>query len=311
MRPGRPLLAALLLGAAPALAAAQEDAAETGRREDPAGRYTLPTGAFDGRLLPQRAVEGRREMAAWSQPVGPGVTPLSVFEGLAEAIGGSGANILFRCAAEACGGFDFRSGIELLPPPEMYLDLAEFYVLGAETGTGDAQGLKLLVVSRTSSAVFWQVTELQPASVAPAEGLPSATPDAAAPEAPQGQGGLAATFDRDGVAVLGDVSFASGKSDLGPEPPESLAALAAYLQLHPGYRATIVGHSDSSGSAAGNMALSRRRAEAVRDMLVRTFGVAAGRLDAAGAGALAPRASNATEDGRRENRRVEAVISFD
>jgi len=69
----------------------------------------------------------------------------------------------------------------------------------------------------------------------------------------------------------------------------------------------IVGHSDNQGTLDANLALSQRRAEAVRDALV-SRGVAAERLDARGVGFLAPVASNATEEGRARNRRVELVL---
>jgi OOP family OmpA-OmpF porin len=55
--------------------------------------------------------------------------------------------------------------------------------------------------------------------------------------------------------------------------------------------------------------LSKLRAEAVRQVLLARFDVAGAQVVAEGAGPLAPRASNATEDGRRKNRRVEAVIT--
>ncbi|WP_138468490.1 OmpA family protein [Poseidonocella sp. HB161398] len=295
----RALLAIAAL-ALPGLAVAEE----TGRRDDPVGQYSLPAGAFDGTEVPQQSLDARRETVAWSRPLDAETTPLSVFETLASEIEDGGGRILFRCAAADCGGFDFRSGIELLPPPQMYLDLSEFYALGAETGTGD--GLRLLVVSRTASQVFWQQTTLLPATVAPV-GLAPETAPVPGPEA----GDLAAELDAEGFAVLEDVSFATGADTLGEEVPASLPALAAYLAAHPGYRATIVGHSDASGKAAANMDLSQRRAASVRSLLVDGLGLAPERVAAAGVGALAPRATNATEEGRRKNRRVEVVIGFE
>ena len=69
-----------------------------------------------------------------------------------------------------------------------------------------------------------------------------------------------------------------------------------------------MGHSDAVGSLEANIALSRARARSVAGRLVDTHGVARGQLRAEGAGYLAPRASNATEDGRALNRRVEVVV---
>ena len=69
----------------------------------------------------------------------------------------------------------------------------------------------------------------------------------------------------------------------------------------------IVGHTDNQGTLDYNIDLSTRRAEAVRDHLVDTHGIAASSLRAAGVGFLAPVASNQTAEGRGQNRRVEIV----
>ena len=69
----------------------------------------------------------------------------------------------------------------------------------------------------------------------------------------------------------------------------------------------IVGHTDSQGAYDHNMDLSRRRAEAVAAELVKSYGIGKQRLRTAGLGFLAPVGSNATEDGRALNRRVELV----
>ncbi len=69
----------------------------------------------------------------------------------------------------------------------------------------------------------------------------------------------------------------------------------------------IVGHSDNQGGLDANLALSKHRAEAVRDALVER-GVDAARLEAHGVAYLAPITTNATEEGRAVNRRVELVL---
>ena len=89
----------------------------------------------------------------------------------------------------------------------------------------------------------------------------------------------------------------------------SLAELADWLARTPDVAVAIVGHTDADGSLEGNIAISRRRAQAVVDRLVADYGVPAGQLTAAGMGYLAPVASNLTPDGRAANRRVEAVIT--
>jgi outer membrane protein OmpA-like peptidoglycan-associated protein len=69
-----------------------------------------------------------------------------------------------------------------------------------------------------------------------------------------------------------------------------------------------VGHTDNQGKPDYNLDLSRRRAANVVQELTTKNGVAANRLDAFGAGLYAPIASNATEEGRAQNRRVELVL---
>ena len=70
---------------------------------------------------------------------------------------------------------------------------------------------------------------------------------------------------------------------------------------------TIVGHTDNVGTNQYNQNLSERRAQAVNDYL-RNKGVLVQRLEFLGRGETAPRAANATEEGRRLNRRVEIVV---
>jgi len=70
---------------------------------------------------------------------------------------------------------------------------------------------------------------------------------------------------------------------------------------------TIVGHTDNVGANQYNQTLSERRAKAVNDYLINK-GILLQRLESAGRGETAPRATNATEEGRRLNRRVEIII---
>jgi outer membrane protein OmpA-like peptidoglycan-associated protein len=70
---------------------------------------------------------------------------------------------------------------------------------------------------------------------------------------------------------------------------------------------SINGYTDSIGGDAYNLALSRRRAAAVRDTLVTGFHIAAGRLTSNGFGSASPVDSNSTLEGRARNRRVELI----
>ena len=109
------------------------------------------------------------------------------------------------------------------------------------------------------------------------------------------------------VAIYG-IYFDTGKADIKPDSKPSLDQIAAFLKAEPGVKLHVVGHTDSVGGFDGNLALSRRRAEAVAAALVKDYGVAAGRLVGNGVASLAPVASNASEEGRAKNRRVELVL---
>ena len=109
------------------------------------------------------------------------------------------------------------------------------------------------------------------------------------------------------VAIYG-IYFDTGKADIKPDSKPSLDQIAAFLKAEPGVKLHVVGHTDSVGGFDSNLALSRRRAEAVAAALVKDYGVATGRLVGNGVASLAPVASNASEEGRAKNRRVELVL---
>ncbi|MDN5284419.1 MAG: outer membrane protein OmpA [Mucilaginibacter sp.] len=120
-----------------------------------------------------------------------------------------------------------------------------------------------------------------------------------------------ATVTREGEGIL--VKFDSGilfdtdKSDLKPEAQTSLQNLAASLQKNLNTNISIVGHTDNTGSASHNMALSIRRAESVKSFIAAN-NVSPSRLTTVGKGLTEPIADNTTVDGRAQNRRVEIVI---
>lgn len=108
-------------------------------------------------------------------------------------------------------------------------------------------------------------------------------------------------------APLNGLYFPTGSAQLLPRSRPALDAAAQLLQRHPDWRLAIEGHTDNVGGAAYNLALSRRRAAAVRDALVAQARIAPSRLSATGLGLTRPVATNATLEGRAANRRVELV----
>jgi len=114
------------------------------------------------------------------------------------------------------------------------------------------------------------------------------------------------------VVNLSDVLFDFGKADLHADARESLAKVAGVLLGYPlPAQLTIEGHTDSVGSDEFNMALSQKRAEAVRDYLIKS-GIGPDMIVATrGYGKSRPIASNDTEEGRSRNRRVEIIVDDD
>jgi outer membrane protein OmpA-like peptidoglycan-associated protein len=108
------------------------------------------------------------------------------------------------------------------------------------------------------------------------------------------------------VSIYG-IYFDTGKSEIKPSSDAAIAEIAKLLKAEGGLNLYVVGHTDNVGGLESNMKLSQSRAEAVVKVLVGKHGIAAARLKGYGVGPLAPVASNAAEEGRAKNRRVELV----
>jgi outer membrane protein OmpA-like peptidoglycan-associated protein len=110
--------------------------------------------------------------------------------------------------------------------------------------------------------------------------------------------------------TLQDVLFELDRANLKPGAMRSLTALIEFLRQNPDQRIAIEGHTDSLGSDSYNLELSERRADAVRDFLERNR-ISPDRIATQGLGEAYPIASNETQAGRQQNRRVEIIISHD
>ncbi|WP_408602155.1 OmpA family protein [Pseudomonas sp. PLMAX] len=106
------------------------------------------------------------------------------------------------------------------------------------------------------------------------------------------------------LIMPGNVTFKSSSSDIASNFYNPLNQVAASLKQYDQSAITIIGHTDSTGSRQRNMDLSQLRAQSVSNYLI-AQGVAGTRVSTAGAGPDQPIASNSTEAGRQDNRRVE------
>lgn len=120
---------------------------------------------------------------------------------------------------------------------------------------------------------------------------------------------LEETVQRDLENIIESLQFGVNSSNIDPSSYDELNRLAQIMQEDTELRLIIRGHTDNTGSSNANLELSIDRANAVKDFLVQQ-GVAADRIAAFGYGETRPIASNETEEGREQNRRVELDLYY-
>lgn len=118
---------------------------------------------------------------------------------------------------------------------------------------------------------------------------------------------LALALQEKGTVALHEVEFDDGKATIKVESARTLASIGELLQSDPMLKVEIQVHTDNAGTPAVNLRLSRNRATVVKTYLVDRLGITPERLTTSGFGDTRPVASNATEEGRARNRRVELV----
>lgn len=300
----------LSAGAQPA--AAQEfelpvGAQSLSTRDMPFARYNIPTGPWAAGDVASRLTEGRVLRRTWR--VNSSQTTLQVFDPLRSQIQAQGYEILFECHDTKCGGFDFRFAVDVVPAPDMAVDFGDYIFLSAK---GSDNEYLTLLVSRFGRANFVQLVEVgvDDASIVVApKGIPETV--GVPPREPASNAAsqdLIGRISTDGHGVLVGLEFQSGSTSLAQERYDSLDQLAAFLKEQPQQRVLLVGHTDTVGNLSSNTALSLARAEAVRRQLQQVYGIDATRMQAVGAGFLAPLTSNQDAAGREVNRRVEVVL---
>ncbi|MBP7653210.1 OmpA family protein, partial [Candidatus Dependentiae bacterium] len=104
------------------------------------------------------------------------------------------------------------------------------------------------------------------------------------------------------------INFATDKSDVLSEYFAEIEQFANFMKENPGIKAEIQGHTDNVGNTEYNLKLSEERANSVRNIFINNYQISSDRLTAKGYGAEKPVASNDTEEGRKQNRRIEAAI---
>lgn len=263
----------------------------------------LPTGAWGDGILPTERLAGIVDKSAWRIDA-EHMTTNQIISPLRERLVTEGYDILLDCDTAACGGFDFRFNAEVLAEPNMHVNLGDFRVLTAKRETDGTPEAIYLIASKSVDTGFLQTISVTPETATGASRIvvssksPTISLDA-----------FGAGLEQQGHAILADLVFETGSSTLGAESFQSLSALATYLNENPTRHVALVGHTDAEGSLNGNVGLSKKRAASVAKRLIDAHGVQSKQLAAEGMGYLAPRATNLTDEGRAQNRRVEVILT--
>ena len=205
----------------------------------------------------------------------------------------AGFEKLLACDTDQCGGIPFTEAIDILPIPQMWVDGFNYRYYAGHKSDNGRDIYAAVLTSKNNDQVTTQLV------VAVVGEIKNKMVDAAA---------MAKGLGEKGHIALYGIYFDTDKATIKPESAPTLAEMAKLLNGQPQMRVFIVGHTDSQGSYEHNMTLSRQRAESVAAALVKSYQIAKARLYTAGIGYLAPLGSNATEDGRALNRRVELVV---
>lgn len=258
-----------------------------------------------------RELEGRHTRLLYLAP--PERSSLEVFRNYESDLAAKGFNVLYKCSGEeACESFGAEIYRILYPPTGALQNNelskvafnvpAEPHYLAATLSRPEGQVSVSLYVAVDRGNAFPETKDRVAVLLDVVEDKPMeakmVTVDAAT---------MAKDIAATGRVALYGLYFDTDKADLKPESAPSLTEIGKLLKAQPGLKVYIVGHTDNVGAFDYNMNLSQRRAKSVADQLIQSYGITPDRLKPAGAGMIAPVASNDEEAGRGKNRRVEIV----
>jgi OmpA-OmpF porin, OOP family len=244
----------------------------------------------NGKPADARRLEGKVTRIAYR--TGPGPSILEVSHNFETQLAKAGFATLLACETEQCGGIPFTEAVDVLPIPQMWVDGFNYRYYAGHRSADGQEIYASVITSKNNDQITTQLT------VAVVGEIKNKMIDAAA---------MAKGLGEKGHIALYGIYFDTDKATIKPASAPTLAEMAKLLCGEPALKVFIVGHTDSQGTYEHNMTLSRQRAEAVAAALIRSYQISRGRLFTAGIGYLAPVGSNATDEGRALNRRVELV----
>jgi OmpA-OmpF porin, OOP family len=234
---------------------------------------------------------------------------LRVFRNYEQALAEAGFDILYSDSGDELGwrqGRGFAGGSDLFRRPDRHCcrpqtsgDVGMRYLLAEHAGQG-------VTVSMLTYDASFNLGTVALVDIVTAEEM-----EVGMDHAPLSADEMEAGLVEDGRVAIHNILFAFDSDEILPESAESLATIAGLLDDQAGLRLLVVGHTDYVGDFDYNLRLSMERATAVVDYLAVEHGIARDRLQAAGAGMMAPITTNSTDEGRALNRRVELVMMPD
>ncbi len=263
--------------------------------------YKFPTGPLVNNKLPVETVEGKYTTILYTLP--KTLSTLQVLRNYEKAFKKAGLKTQFSCNQSSCGSympkqFMFAQGED--HASKMRYNGVDVYNATKKSdyrfwaGVLDRNGNKTYItfmVHKKSSTVraFLDVVEIKEMET----DLVTLNLD---------------SLSTEGKVVLSGIFFDHDKDVLKEGSSASMEVIAKYLQANPKVRAFVVGHSDNKGGYEHNMDLSTRRASSVTNALFKDYKIPKNQLTPIGIGPVSPAVSNASEDGRKQNRRVEMVL---
>jgi OOP family OmpA-OmpF porin len=107
------------------------------------------------------------------------------------------------------------------------------------------------------------------------------------------------------------VEFDTNKAIVKPQYDSNIEEVADVMKKYPDLKIVIEGHTDNVGTEKYNINLSQKRAEAIKQLMVKKFNIDANRIKAKGFGFSKPLDKNTLKEGRQKNRRVEAAVEYE
>ena len=207
--------------------------------------------------------------------------------------------IIFECDFKSCGGFKFRFNSNILNMPEMFVNLGNYKFLTAKAINYEKSNFISYIISVGKNTGYIQINQFGDEIEKNIKKEQSKT----------FLKSLSANFnDNRGSIILEGLKFKPGSADILESDLRILSDLANFLILNKKEKIILVGHTDASGPIKSNIKLSKDRAESVQKLFVKKFNVSPNQITIDGVGFLSPIASNNTEEGREQNRRVEVII---